>query len=664
MAGAARAIRAANRLTCVVVSSTLPAPSAPARRRPPGAPGESNQGGRDPHKSADPDLPGRGWDGLVAPAVPEGSVRPVGGDQLGVGAELGDAAVLDHRHPVGVGGGLEAVGDGDHGPAGQDRRQGPLQVAGRPGVEQRGRLVQDQGVGVGQDETGQGDLLGLGGRQGVPAGPDDRVQPPGQGLDPVEGVDRRQGVGQDGVTGAGAGQGQVVAQAAGEDVLLLGDEDDVAAQLIQGKVDQAGPADGDRPGAGRVDPGEQPAQGRLAGAAGPDHGQPLPRAEVEVDPVEDVAAVAVGEADPAGGQALTGRAGAGGPAVGGHVGHPEQAGEGGGPDLEVVEPGQQDVKGLDELAHVEGDGRDLADAGQPAGVEQAAGQHRGRHRDQVAALDDRVPDGAQEQGVALGPVLLADVVVGAADAALLEPQGLDGTAALDGLGDPAGEPRPGGHLAQVAGRGPAQVPAGRHPQQGHHDQHRWQGDPGRGHDRRPDGQQGGDGGDQGLGDGEADRLGDVLDVAGGAGQQVARAGLLDRAQGQGEHAVQELLAQLGQDPLAEHVGGQAGQPREHDLGDQGGQHGQGDAVGPPSGGPAGDLVDQQAEQGRAGQAGQGGGGVQADGQGQAAPVAAGDRPGPLADLGGGRHRETAARRRGGGDGGGTHGSSPRVTTAR
>ena len=119
---------------------------------------------------------------------------------------------------------------------------------------------------------------------------------------------------------------------------------------------------------------------------------------------------------------------------------------------------------------------------------------------------------------------------------------------------------------------------------------------------------------------------------------------LDRAEGQAEDAVEELLAQLGQHPLAEGVGGQAGHPDQHHLGDQGGQHGQGDLVDPPGGGAAADLVDQQAEQGRAGQPGHGGGGVQPDGQGQAAPVPPGQHPGPGPDLGGGRHRQPGHRR--------------------
>ena len=168
----------------------------------------------------------------------------------------------------------------------------------------------------------------------------------------------------------------------------------------------------------------------------------------------------------------------------------------------------------------------------------------------------------------------------------------------------------------------------------------------------------------------------MLDVAGGAGDQVAGAGRLDRAEGQAEDAVEELLAQLGQHPLAEGVGGQAGHPDQHHLGDQGGQHGQGDLVDPPGGGAAADLVDQQAEQGRAGQPGHGGRGVQPDGQGQAAPVPPGQHPGPGPDLGGGRHRQPGHRRGGHANrrvgcargaarrGVGAHGSSPRVTTAR
>ena len=217
---------------------------------------------------------------------------------------------------------------------------------------------------------------------------------------------------------SGRARARLSRRRAGEDVLLLGDQDDVAAELVEGQLDQADPADGDRPGPGRVDPGQQAAKGRLAGAAA---GRPWPAAPLPGGrdrPRGGRPGPGVGEADVAGGQPLRGRPAAGGLAVGRDVGDPEQTGEGGRAHLELVQPGQQDVDRLDQLAHVEGDGGDLAHSGQPAGVEQAAGQDGGRHRDQVGALDHREPDRPQEQGVALGQVRPADVVVGAPDPAL------------------------------------------------------------------------------------------------------------------------------------------------------------------------------------------------------------------------------------------------------
>jgi hypothetical protein len=52
---------------------------------------------------------------VAVPGVPESGVGAVVGDQVKVGAEFGDEAGVHHRHPVGVVGGLEAVGDRDHG---------------------------------------------------------------------------------------------------------------------------------------------------------------------------------------------------------------------------------------------------------------------------------------------------------------------------------------------------------------------------------------------------------------------------------------------------------------------------------------------------------------------------------------------------------------------
>ena len=220
----------------------------------------------------------------------------------------------------------------------------------------------------------------------------------------------------------------------------------MAAELVEGQLHQADPADGHRPGPGRVDPGEQPAEGRLAGAAGADHGQPLPWAQVEVDPVEHVPAGGVGEADVPGDQLLADRPAAGDLPVGRHVGDPEQAGEGGRADLEVVEPGQDHVQGIDELAHVEGDGRDLRRwpaRGRGAGRRPAPRSPPGSGR------SPRSPGTTPSAGTGCRrSARYCSRMSSSVRRTRRSPaQRLDGAAALDGLGDAAGQLRPGGHLA-------------------------------------------------------------------------------------------------------------------------------------------------------------------------------------------------------------------------
>ena len=57
------------------------------------------------------------WSG--GPRPPERGVLPVTRDELVVAAQLGDAAVDDDGDAVGVVRGVQAVRDGDDGPAGQ-----------------------------------------------------------------------------------------------------------------------------------------------------------------------------------------------------------------------------------------------------------------------------------------------------------------------------------------------------------------------------------------------------------------------------------------------------------------------------------------------------------------------------------------------------------------
>ena len=104
---------------------------------------------------------------LIPPATPQRGVLAVQRDELVVRAEFGDHAVDDHAYAVGVVGGVETVRDGDHGATREDGAQGALEVARGARIEQRGRLVKHEGVRVAQDQAGEGQLLGLGGGDGI-----------------------------------------------------------------------------------------------------------------------------------------------------------------------------------------------------------------------------------------------------------------------------------------------------------------------------------------------------------------------------------------------------------------------------------------------------------------------------------------------------------------
>src|SRR5665647_3208200 len=114
-------------------------------------------------------------------------------------------------------------------PGGPSARQGlpvPASVL-LPGVPQRGVVSAGRHQLVVRTELGD---------QGHPTGADTGRQPVRQCLDPLPGVHRLQGAAQLGVVGFPAGQAQVLRECPDEDVLLLGDQRDVPAQVLQRQV--------------------------------------------------------------------------------------------------------------------------------------------------------------------------------------------------------------------------------------------------------------------------------------------------------------------------------------------------------------------------------------------------------------------------------------------
>ena len=93
------------------------------------------------------------------------------GAELGRGARLDDAAVLDHRDLVGLGDGGQPVGDDDGGPARTETLQGVggAGLAGR--VQVAGGLVQDQQGRIGDSGPGECDQLALPAASSAPRSP-------------------------------------------------------------------------------------------------------------------------------------------------------------------------------------------------------------------------------------------------------------------------------------------------------------------------------------------------------------------------------------------------------------------------------------------------------------------------------------------------------------
>ncbi len=156
---------------------------------------------------------------------------------------------------------------------------------------------------------------------------------------------------------------------------------------------------------------------------------------------------------------------------------------------------------------------------------------------------------------------------------------------------------------------------------------------------------------------------ELVDVAGRAGDQVAGAGPLDGRQRQGDDAVHELLAQVGEDLLGEHERLSSRGPRERRLDDDRAREQQRDPVDVPEGRPRPHRVDEPAEQRGPGEPGQRGDGVQPEHRAQPAPVLAQQQARLAAHALAAGHRQLGVRVAGVGGGAVVlaHASSPLVT---
>lgn len=224
--------------------------------------------------------------------VEEFGVAAVQGEEFGVGALLGDAAIFEDEDAVGHADGGEAVADedghfvaGEFGEAFEDFEFGA-------GVEGGGGFVEDDELGVAHVGAAEGDFLPLAGGEVAAAG-----EAAAEHLVVLVGERVDDGVGEG--LGGGVVDAVVVCEEidfaeadvfAGEHIeadVVLENDADFAADFGWGVVAEVDAVEEDLAGGGVVEAGEEFDDGGFSGAVFADEGDFLAGFEVEGDVVED-----------------------------------------------------------------------------------------------------------------------------------------------------------------------------------------------------------------------------------------------------------------------------------------------------------------------------------------------------------------------------------------
>ena len=301
--------------------------------------------------------------------------------------------------------------DEQRGPARHHPVQGGVDLRLDPRVDGGGGVVEQQQPGVGDQRPGERDPLPLAAGEGEPLLADHAVVAVGQLADELVGLGRPGGGEDLRLGGVRPPVGDVGLNRVGEQERVLHDHADRGPQRLLGDVADVVAADPHRAAAHVVEAGEEQAEGGLAGARRPDHGDRLARPDLERQPAQDrlggdVAELHVVERDPVGVGRQLDRVGLVGDRRLGvdHLEDPDHAGPRLLADRHQVGEHPDRARQLGEVAGEgeEGAEGDVAADGQPAAEQQHADQAERRDRGERGVVPGGEPD-HPEPGAEQGP---------------------------------------------------------------------------------------------------------------------------------------------------------------------------------------------------------------------------------------------------------------------
>ncbi len=225
------------------------------------------------------------------------------GHQLGVGAVLHHAPLVEDEDAVGADHAREPVGEDEGRAALHQPVERFLDHRLALGVDGRERLVQDQDRRVAQERARDGDALALAAREPHPPLAHDGLVAVGQPRDELLRIGGAGGRRELGRRRVGLAHAQVLLDGAVEEIGVLVDHREPAPQLVERQVTHVVAAEQHPPLLGIVEAEEEPRHGGLARAARPHDAHALAGLDLEGEPVVGgPPAAGIGELHPLEGQ--------------------------------------------------------------------------------------------------------------------------------------------------------------------------------------------------------------------------------------------------------------------------------------------------------------------------------------------------------------------------